>query len=130
MDEHFFEIAYQQLPEELPTALSDFRTNLNEGLHTILLTLIEALEQGDPMDLTFVQQMTGNKSSLSALIHSKILKAHPNLSHKEQELLFTLTGRFERLSWLLGQLGKLARKHRFGQGSPQYRLSQAQQPAV
>ena len=86
-------------------ALSGAAERLLEGLHTVLLTAVDALEHPSAAHREILQRLTSDRGDLIERIRKSVLRAEPSLSAAEQQHLFAITSLFERAVWLLRQLG-------------------------
>ncbi|MDX9766231.1 MAG: Na/Pi symporter [Ectothiorhodospiraceae bacterium] len=74
---------------------------LNEGLHAILLTLLDAVDNGDAEDWALLNRLTSDRTELMERIRHKLLREGQTLPYTTHEVLFGATSLFERIIWLL-----------------------------
>jgi phosphate:Na+ symporter len=91
------------------TAVDDIRIALVEGLDAVLLAVVGAMESGDPVDLAFIHQITGDRGALMDGVRQRFLSdATAQLGREEKLALLQLTGLLERLIWMLREIAQKA----------------------
>jgi len=85
------------------SALAPLADNLLEGLDTILLTSIGAMESGGS-DLQILTTITGDRSRMMEEVRHQYLNNEERLDAKEKSALLYITNLFERIVWLSGRL--------------------------
>jgi phosphate:Na+ symporter len=88
---------------------SRLRHNLVEALDTIVLTAIDACRSEEDFDLQLLLSMTADRGELMEQLHTTHLGEVSNGNLKDQADLMYLMTLFERLIWMLNQLGRSLR---------------------
>lgn len=109
LEENLYEIA-DQWCKTGADPIRDFTKQIAESLHALLLTTIDAVESHEDDDIQLALMVSGDRGNLMESIHRRILETHPTLDDNNQHVLFTITGRFERVIWMIRQLSKLAER--------------------
>lgn len=81
--------------------------NLVEAGHTLLLTLLDAVSGGDPLDRALLREMSGDRAELMEGIRRDLLRGEASLDQARREGLFAATSLFERLVWLVRRYAAL-----------------------
>lgn len=100
----------RQFVERLPAgsatpALRVLGSSMLESLDAILLTAAEAFQAPDGEDLGWLVKLTGDRSEMMEKLRGEYLAAESTLPREEKVALLYLTGLFERVVWLLRQVG-------------------------
>ncbi len=84
--------------------LQELADSIIESLDTVLLTLNDALSDGNEFDHQLLNQMTGDRSGVLKGIRNNYLANSEKLQGEDQAQLLKLTNLCERFFWLLGDL--------------------------
>jgi phosphate:Na+ symporter len=96
--------AAQVTPALAPTAHA-----LVESLHLVILTLIDEMEDHDPLQLEALQTMTADRSDMMDRVRRDLVRGDQPMSKREQDTLFTVTALFEQNIWLVRRYLTLTR---------------------
>lgn len=105
LDESLFSLAELAGQASNSPTLGGLSARLIEGLHTVLVTAVEALESPTAANREILLRLTSDRGDLIERIRRAVLRAEPTLGAEEQKTLFAITSLFERIVWLLRQLG-------------------------
>jgi phosphate:Na+ symporter len=92
-------------------------TNLCEGLHALLGTLVDANDSGDEEDLALLQLLTADRTDLMDRMRHRLLREGSALPFPAQEALFGATSLFERTVWLMRRYTALRKMGTHEKGS-------------
>ena len=85
---------------------------LLESMSLIMLTALEAWMNGDPQELSFLLQLTDDRSGMMEKLRKNFRAEENSMSPEDQSTLFYATTLFERAVWLMRQLGLTLRGER------------------
>jgi hypothetical protein len=71
----------------------------------VLLTTVDCWKSRDEADLAAVAAMTEDRGTMMEGIRRAYAEGNADLDHKDKTGLFHLTSLFERIVWLLRQIG-------------------------
>lgn len=80
---------------------------LAEGLHVVLMSLVDAIESPDPFNLEVIQALTADRSETMEELRKSVLREETSLSYPEQQALYAITNVFERIFWLMRKIALL-----------------------
>lgn len=88
-----------------PAVEGSFVDNLAESLNTLLLSGLDVVRTADAAEAELLVRMTADRGDLMERLRRNLLSGSQPLDHVQKSQLFHLTSLFERMVWLLRQLG-------------------------
>ena len=85
-------------------AIERFRTSICESVDSVLLSLIDAIESGDPASWEIARQITGDRGELMREFRARFLELDPPLRKPELINLFLVTNAVEEIFILFAKL--------------------------
>ena len=98
-------------------ALEGIRMSLCEGVDSVLLSLVDAMETDDSMSWDMARQLTGDRGPMMRRVRIQYLEADPPLQKLEQINILLITNAVEEIFFLLS---KLEMDFRTGSGPDEY----------
>ena len=90
-------------------AAAGLRHNLVESLDTIVQTAVAVFAERDELEIQLLQGMTADRGDLMERIRAIHLAGGEGMPIESRSSLLYLTTLFERIVWMLGQLGRSIR---------------------
>ena len=88
------------------SSLNQLQTSICEGVDSVILSLIEALETDDRMSWNIVQKLLGDRSILMRKLRSDYMETDPPLERFELMNIVLVTNLVESTFFFLSKLGK------------------------
>ena len=85
-------------------ALEGIRMSLCEGVDSVLLSLVDAMETDDSMSWDMARQLTGNRGPMMRKVRVQYLEGDPPLRKLEQINILLITNAVEEVFFLLSKL--------------------------
>lgn len=104
LDETVHELVQAIARHDPSKALRPLLQRLAEGLHTVLVTLVDAVESPDAVHREMLGLITGDRGPLMERIRRNFLRREGELGYEEQQAFFTATSLFEQSIWLSRRL--------------------------
>ncbi|MBE0477744.1 Na/Pi cotransporter family protein [Candidatus Aerophobetes bacterium] len=86
---------------ECSVALQKFIHNVVEGLHTILLTIVDAMESSEKSEVDLLINITEDRGDLMEKIRRIYLTSDTALDVPDKSTLLYITNLYERIVWLI-----------------------------
>ncbi|MBN2187696.1 MAG: Na/Pi cotransporter family protein [Dehalococcoidia bacterium] len=93
-------------------ALQNLIHSVTEGLHTVLLTTVDAMESSEESEVDLLISITEDRGSLIERIRKTYLKSEKALESQDKSILFYLTSLYERVVWLIRRWATLLKSAR------------------
>lgn len=101
LEEVLFELAGVAEEARRTPDLRSFVSRLVEGLHAVLLSLVDTMENPEAGSCEFQVKITADRGDMVESVRRSFPRSEPGLPHLDQQRLFELTGLFERSIWLI-----------------------------
>ena len=85
-------------------ALEGIRMSICEGVDSVLLSLVDAIETDDSISWDMARQLTGNRGPMMRKVRVQHLEADPPLRKLEQINILLITNAVEEVFFLLSKL--------------------------
>jgi phosphate:Na+ symporter len=82
-------------------ALQNLIHSVVEGLHTVLLTTVDAMESSEGFEVDLLISITEDRGSLIERIRKSYLNSEETLESQDKSMLFHVTSLYERIVWLI-----------------------------
>ena len=89
---------------ESRSALHQFRTSISEGVDSVLVALLDALETNDELSWYIARQLTRDRSEIMRKIRNEYLEMDPPLRKSELLNILLITNTVEEVFFLLSKL--------------------------
>ena len=88
-------------------ALKNLFHSFVEGLDTILLTALDAMEAKNASELKMLISITEDRGNMMEKVRNTYLAGEKALEQQDKSVLLYVTNLFERIVWMTGKLGSL-----------------------
>jgi len=95
-------VTLKDLPET--TGMKQITTSVIEGLHFILLTLIDCITKGDTESIPLLQIMTDDRAEIMQRLRSLLMEETKELEQTNYQSLLNVTIYLDRSIWLTRRL--------------------------
>ena len=82
-------------------ALNQFRTNVREGVDSVLLSLVDAMESDDRMSWDVVKQLAGDRGEMMRKVRTRFMETHPPLQKQDLIDMLLITNAVEEAFFVL-----------------------------